>query len=50
MVESSTELISPEPTGYKIVWTARNEDFLPPLGVPDFIRGHSGKHPLSEGI
>jgi hypothetical protein len=31
----------PEPTGYKIVWTARNEDFFClRWGVPDFIRQH----------
>ncbi len=31
----------PEPTGYKIVWTARNEDFFClRWGVPDFIRRH----------
>jgi hypothetical protein len=31
----------PEPTNYKITWTARNEDFFClRWGVPDFIRGH----------
>jgi hypothetical protein len=31
----------PEPVGYKIVWTARNEDFFClRWGVPDFIRLH----------
>lgn len=31
----------PEPTSYKITWTARNEDFFClRWGVPDFIRSH----------
>jgi len=31
----------PEPTAYKIVWTARNEDFFClRWGVPDFVRQH----------
>jgi hypothetical protein len=31
----------PEPTDYKIIWTARNEDFFClRWGVPDFIRQH----------
>ena len=31
----------PEPTAYKIVWTARNEDFFClRWGVPSFVRGH----------
>jgi hypothetical protein len=31
----------PEPTAYKIVWTARNEDFFClRWGVPSFVRDH----------
>jgi hypothetical protein len=31
----------PQPQGYKIIWTARNEDFFClRWGVPDFIRAH----------
>jgi hypothetical protein len=32
---------NPEPEGYKMVWTARNEDFFClRWGVADFVRGH----------
>jgi hypothetical protein len=32
---------TPEPTDYKITWTARNEDFFClRWGVPDFVRAH----------
>jgi hypothetical protein len=32
---------NPDPNGYKIIWTARNEDFFClRWGVPDFIRQH----------
>ena len=42
----------PEPTTYKIVWTARNEDFFClRWGVPSFVRNHIeyNKRPYSGG-
>lgn len=36
---------NPEPVGYKITYTARNEDFFAlRWGVPDFIRAHIAKN------
>ncbi len=43
---------NPTPTTYKIVWTARNEDFFClRWGVPDFVRNHilQNTHPYSGG-
>jgi len=38
---------TPEPTSFKIVWTARNEDiFCLRWGVPDFIRDHINTNAL----
>jgi hypothetical protein len=39
---------NPEPTGYKVTYTARNEDFFAlRWGVPDFVRAHIAENSQS---
>jgi len=42
---------TPRPTNYKVVWTARNEDFFAlRWGVPDFIREHVARNGVADYV